>query len=63
MRISGDHILYRKEIFITDLDNRELITSVEYITAGGFAIPPILVISGKAYRETSFSNNFNNNIL
>ena len=39
----------RKKVFISDLDNKELVTTVDYISANDFTIPPMLVMSEKTH--------------
>jgi hypothetical protein len=50
-------------VYIPDPDNRETITSVECISAGGFAIQPMLIMSGKTHRHKAFDNDLNGGIL
>ena len=52
-----------KAVYLSDLDNRESITSVECISAGGEAIPPMVIMQGKIMLEKHFNNSLNNETL
>ncbi len=52
-----------KKVYFANLDNRELITSVEFIYARGFVIAPMIIIAGKALIEKHLDNNMDDNVL
>jgi hypothetical protein len=52
-----------EHVYINDLDNKELITAVECISAGGYHVP-VMVIFKEAYHLCKyFENNMDDNIL
>jgi hypothetical protein len=52
-----------KSVYLSDPDNRESITSVECISAGGEVIPPMIVMAGKVMLEKHFDNNLDSHTL
>jgi len=52
-----------KQVYLANPDNRELITSVECISAGGFAIAPMIIMAGKVLLEKHFDNNMDDDVL
>ena len=50
-------------VYTIDSNNQKLITIVEYISTGGFAIKLMLIISSKMYLEKAFNNNLYDKIL
>ena len=45
----------RKPLLLTDPDNREYLTSYEYISSGGRNIPPMVVIAGFDSRKVDIT--------
>jgi Beta-lactamase/Tc5 transposase DNA-binding domain len=41
-------------LYLQDPDNRESLTSIEYISAGGQVIPPMVIVTGKVLSEKDF---------
>ena len=52
-----------KAVFLSDPDNRELLTSVECISAGGWAIEPMVIMAGRVFLEKHFDNDLNDDVL
>lgn len=52
-----------RAIYLSDLDNRESITSVECISVGGEVMPPMIIMQGKIMLEKHFNNSLNNETL
>jgi hypothetical protein len=46
-----------KRAFLVDPDNRELITSIEYICGDDFKILSFIILAGKIYIKKNFVNN------
>jgi hypothetical protein len=46
-----------------DPDNRESLTSVECISGSGFALPPMIIISGIIFLEKYFMNELSDDVL
>ena len=49
--------------YVDDLENRELVTSTEYISAGGYHVPPMITFKGAYYLRKYFTNEIDGNIL
>jgi hypothetical protein len=49
--------------YVDDLANRELVTSTECISAGGYHIPPMITFKGTYHLRKFFKNNIDSNIL
>ena len=52
-----------KEVYINNPENRELITSTECISAGGYHVPPMITFKGAYYLRKYFTNDIDGNIL
>ena len=52
-----------KEVYINNLENQELIISIECISTGGYYIPPIIIFKGAYYLYKYFTNDIDSNIL
>jgi len=52
-----------KAVYLSDPDNRESITSVECISAGGDVIAPMIIMAGKVMLEKHFDNSLNSDTL
>jgi hypothetical protein len=48
-----------KAIYLTDSDNRELLTAIKTVFAGGEAIILFLILKGEILLEEHFNNNLN----
>jgi hypothetical protein len=48
---------------VDNLDNRELVTTVECISAGGYYLPIMLIFKGAYHLRKYFKNNINDNTL
>ena len=49
--------------YIDNLENQELITSIEYISRGSFYVSLIIIFKGTYYLRKYFNNNIDSNIL
>jgi DDE superfamily endonuclease len=63
--LSGQLVFTRtkKQVYISDPDNRELVTSMECICADGSAIQPMIIIAGCVMKEKHFMNNLDDDVL
>jgi hypothetical protein len=52
-----------KYVFLADPNNRDFITSVEYICGNGTAIKPMIILKDSVFLEKHFDNNLNDSIL
>jgi hypothetical protein len=52
-----------KTFYMADPGNRDLITSVECVSAEGWAIPPMIIIPGVIFKEKHFKNNLHSLVL
>jgi hypothetical protein len=55
--------LNTKAIYLADPDNRELLTVIETVSAGGKAIILFLILKGKILLEEYFNNDLNTEIV
>jgi hypothetical protein len=55
--------LNTKAIYLTDPDNRELLTIIETISASSKAITLFLILKGEILLEEYFNNNLNTEIV
>jgi hypothetical protein len=55
--------LSTRYVFKSDPDNREYITTVEYICADGSLIPPMLILQGEVLLEKYFDNSLDDDTL
>jgi len=52
-----------KAVYISDPENRELVTSMECISADGRSINPMIIMAGIVFKEKHFDNNLNGQTL
>ena len=52
-----------KVVYIDNPANRELVTSIEYISTGDYYIPLIIIFKGAYYLRKNFKNDIDSNIL
>ena len=50
-------------VYVDNPENRELVTSTECISAGGYHVPPMITFKGAYHLRKYFKNNSDNNIL
>ncbi len=50
-------------VYINNLDNRELVTLTEYISASGYYVPPIITFKGAFHLCKYFDNDLNGDVL
>ena len=50
-------------VYINNPMNRELVTSTEYISIGGYHIPLMIIFKGIYYLYKYFNNDIDSNIL
>jgi hypothetical protein len=49
--------------YVDDPNNRELITSTEYISASSYHVPPMVTFKGTYHLRKYFKNDMDDNIL
>jgi hypothetical protein len=49
--------------YVNDPENRELVTSIKCIFAGGYHVPPMITFKGAYYLRKYFKNEMDGNIL
>ena len=49
--------------YVDDPENRELVTSTECISAGGYHVPPMITFKGAYHLRKYFKNDTDDNIL
>jgi hypothetical protein len=52
-----------KEVYLSNPDNRELVSAVECISASGKAIQPMIIIAGAVFLEKHFDNDLHDDVL
>ena len=52
-----------KSVYMADPDNRESLTLVECVSGSGFALPPMIIISGIIFLEKYFMNELSDDVL
>ena len=52
-----------KQVYISDPDNRELVTSMESIDGEGGTIDPMLIMPGQVIKEKHFPSGLNDGIM
>ena len=52
-----------KTVYVNDPANRELVTSTECISTGGFHVPPMITFKGAYHLRKYFKNDIDGNIL
>jgi hypothetical protein len=52
-----------QQVYIDDPDNRELVTAVEYISAGGYHVPAIVIFKRAYHLRKYFDNNMSDDTL
>ena len=52
-----------KAIYLADPDIRESITAIECVSAGGWAIPSMLILAGSLFLQKHFENDLDENTL
>ena len=52
-----------KNVYLSDPNNRESITSVECISRGGEVIPPMVIMAGRVMLEKHFDNSLKDRTL
>jgi hypothetical protein len=50
-------------VFVDDLNNKEIITSIECISATGYRVPPVLIFKGAYHLRKFFDNDLDGDIL
>jgi len=53
----------KKQVYISDPDNRELITSIECICTDGTAIQPMIIMASCIMKEKHFMNDLDDDIV
>ena len=52
-----------KAVYVDNPTNRELVTSIEYISIGGYYVPPIIIFKGAYHLRKYFKNDIDSYIL
>jgi len=52
-----------KAVFVDDLANKELVTSTECISIGGYHVPPMIIFQGVYHLRKYFKNDMSSDIL
>jgi DDE superfamily endonuclease len=55
--------LNTKAVYLSDLDNRKMVLSIECISGGGFALKSMIILAGTVLMEKHFNNMIDNGIL
>ena len=55
--------LNTKAVYLSVPDNRKMVTSVECISGGGFAIAPMIILAGSVLMKKHFDNHINDDVL
>jgi DDE superfamily endonuclease len=55
--------LNTKAVYLSDPDNREMVTSVECISGGGFVIASMIILAGSVLIEKHFDNSIDDDVL
>jgi hypothetical protein len=55
--------LNTRAVYLSDPDNRKMVTSIECISGGGFAIAPMIILAGSVLIEKLFDNHINDDFL
>jgi hypothetical protein len=55
--------LNTEAVYLSNLDNREMVSSVECINGGGFALKLMIILAGSILMEKHFDNGIDDGVL